>query len=208
LRSHVAVEAQGNDIVTRVVGILGSVTPPGRLSRALAAALAAARDLDPSIDTDLIDLGEYRIGFADGRPLEQLEDDTTAIVKRVQDATGVILASPVYRGSFTGVLKNLLDLLPVEALQAKPCGILAMGASQHHYLGVDWHLRAVLAWFGALVAPVSVYLTSADFSEGVILEPARNELNGLAGAVLAMERAASSLGPGELGPPPLAARRG
>jgi FMN reductase len=194
--------------VTRVVGILGSVTPPGRLNRALAAALEAARELDPSIYTDLIDLGEYRIGFADGRPLDQLEDDTAGVVKRVQDATGVIFASPVYRGSFTGVLKNLLDLLPIEALQGKPCGILAMGASQHHYLGVDWHLRAVLAWFGALVAPTSVYLTSADFSEGEISGTARNELQALVRAVLTLDRAAASLAPGELGPPPLAARRG
>ena len=40
-----------------------------------------------------------------------------------------------------------------------------MGATQHHFLGVDWHLRDVLAWFGALVVPTSVYLVSADFVE-------------------------------------------
>jgi hypothetical protein len=64
-------------------------------------------------------------------------------------ARAVVFAAPVYRASYPGVLKNLLDLLPVEALRAKPVGILAMGASAHHYLGVDTHLRAVLAWFGA-----------------------------------------------------------
>ena len=65
-------------------------------------------------------------------------------------ADAVILASPVYRGSFTGALKNLLDHLPIEALTGKPVGIVAMGATNHHYLGVDWHLRDVLAWFGAI----------------------------------------------------------
>ena len=192
----------------KLVGILGSVTPPGRLYRALAMALETARQQDRSVETDLIDLAEYRIGFADGRPLSELEDDTPGVVKRVQDASALIIASPVYRASFTGVLKNLLDLLPVESLQAKPCGILAMGASQHHYLGVDWQLRAVLAWFGALVAPTSTYLTSADFSEGEISQVAGDELRALVQAVLALERAAAPLGPGELGPPPLAARRG
>ena len=86
--------------------------------------------------------------FADGRPPEQYGDDTASIVARVGAADAVILASPVYRGSFTGALKNLLDHLPVDALAGKPVGIVAMGASAHHYLGVDWHLRDVLAWFG------------------------------------------------------------
>ena len=84
------------------------------------------------------------MAFGDGRPAEKDKDDTASIVARItKDA--IILASPVYRGSFTGALKNLLDHLPIEALTGKPVGIVAMGATNHHYLGVDWHLRDVLA---------------------------------------------------------------
>jgi NAD(P)H-dependent FMN reductase len=93
--------------------------------------------------------------FADGRPLDRFPDDTARVVGAIAEADVVLLASPVYRASFTGALKNLLDLTPVEALRAKPVGIVAMGATLHHYLGVDWQLRAVLAWFGALVVPTS-----------------------------------------------------
>ena len=73
-------------------------------------------------------------------------------------------AAPVYRASYPGVLKNLLDQTPPEGLQNKPVGIVAMGGSPHHFLGVDWQLREVLTWFGALVAPTSVYLTGNDFA--------------------------------------------
>jgi hypothetical protein len=52
-------------------------------------------------------------------------------------------------------------------LFAKPTGIVSMGATLHHFLGADRHLRDVLAFYGALVAPVSVYLTSSDFVDGV-----------------------------------------
>ena len=78
-----------------------------------------------------------------------------------------------------------------------------MGASSHHYLGVDWHLRAVLAWFGALVAPTSVYLESAHFKDGRLADPAAvAALGDLVSAVLAL-----AAGPRDrLGPPPLAAR--
>jgi FMN reductase len=117
-----------------------------------------------------------------------------------------VIASPVYRGSFTGALKNLLDHLPVEALAGKPVGIIAMGATQHHFLGVDWHLRDVLAWFGALVVPTSAYLASADFVDGQLSEGAKQNLTALADAVIKLKDFAPSAG-SFLGPKPLAARR-
>jgi hypothetical protein len=81
-------------------------------------------------------------------------------------AGAVLIGAPVYRASYPGILKNLLDITPVEALQNKPVGIVAMGGSPHHYLAVDTQLRQVLAWFGALVAPTSVYITGGDFRDG------------------------------------------
>jgi len=114
----------------------------------------------------------------------------------------VLLASPVYRGSFTGALKNLLDLTPLEALRAKPMGIVAMGATSHHYLGVDWQLRAVLAWFGALVVPTSVYLESGHFQDGRLVDAAAAAaLTDLVRALVAMTGHARD----QAGPPPLSA---
>ncbi len=139
-----------------IVGILGSVTPPGRSLKALEFAMRAALQHEPTLEARTFNLADFKISFADGRP------PTTTIVSEIALAEAVILASPVYRGSFSGVLKNLLDNVPVEAPRSKPCGIIAIGATNHHYLGVDWHLRDVLAWFGALVAPTSVYLSSED----------------------------------------------
>jgi FMN reductase len=84
-------------------------------------------------------------------------------------------------------------------------GIIAMGATQHHYLGADWQLRSVLAWFGALVAPTSVYLASADFVSGDLAPAAREDLRALMKTLLALEKSVSA-GTVELGPPPLAGR--
>lgn len=191
--------------MARLVAILGSVTPPGRLSRALSAGVEAVGVSFPRWETDLIDLADYRLSFADGRPLEQFDDDTAAVVARVVAADATILATPVYRATFTGVLKNLLDLIPMEALTGKPCGIIAMGATQHHYLGVDGQLRAVLAWFGALVAPNSVYLTPSDFVDGEPSQAARTEVTELMRSVLTLQIALRGQSH-PLGPRPLAAR--
>jgi len=190
----------------RLLAILGSVTPPGRLLSATDWLLDSALATHEGLDAELINLANRRIAFADGRPPEQYQDDTAALINSVQTSDAVIITSPVYRGSITGALKNLLDHLPVESLAAKPVGIVAMGATDHHFLGVDWHLRDILAWFGAMVVPTSVYLTSADFVAGELSEGARQDLKQLADAVISLARIAP--GPGKfLGPKPLAARR-
>jgi FMN reductase len=186
---------------TRLVAVLGSATPPGRLRRALREALDRA-EAGPAVQTELVDLGERRIAPADGRPPDELGDDTERTVAAIASADAVLLATPVYRGSMTGTLKNLLDHVPVEALRGTPVAIVAMGASDHHYLGAERHLRDVLAFFGALVAPTAGYLSSRDFAQGAPVERAAAELDALIASLLAM--AAADLG--RLGPDPLAAR--
>ena len=189
--------------MTRLVAVIGAVTPPGRLNTAIAAALesVAART---DVSTSLLNLADHRISFADGRPLDRFADDTAQVVTHMAEADAVMLASPVYRASFTGALKNLLDLTPVEALRDKPVGIVAMGATLHHYLGVDSHLRAVLAWFGALVAPTSVYLDSSHFEDGKLADDGTR--SALADLVTTLVDLAVSV-KRPLGPRPLAASR-
>jgi FMN reductase len=190
--------------MVRLLAVVGAVTPPGRLSAAIAAAVEIA-EARAEVSASLLNLADHRISFADGRPLDRFDDDTGKVVARLTDADAVLLASPVYRGSITGALKNLLDLTPVEALRGKPVGIVAMGATLHHYLGVDWHLRAILAWFGALVVPTSVYLESTHFRDGRLSDAgAHTAISDVVGALVDMARAR----PGSLGPPPLASGRG
>src|SRR4051794_14254139 len=124
----------------RVVVVMGSATKPGRLHRAAAEAIDRLGSLNGDVSAELLDLGVLAIAAADGRPAEMLGDDTAATVETIAQADAVILATPVYRGSMTGVLKNLLDHVPVEALEEKPTAIVAMGASHHHFLGAERHL--------------------------------------------------------------------
>ena len=191
--------------MAKLVAILGAVTPPGRFSKALDTMIDESRSVAPSLDASMINLATCKIAFADGRPPADYNDDTAEIVAKVQAADVVVLATPVYRGTYTGALKNLLDHLPLDSLMGKPCGIVAMGATNHHYLGADWHLRDVLSWFGAFTAPTSVYLTSSDFADGIPSESARADLVGLVQTLLKMKEAFPT-GSKSLSPLPLPAR--
>jgi FMN reductase len=183
--------------------VLGSTTPPGRLHRAAEGAIerAGAR----GTRADLFDLGAHRIGFADGSDPEKQADDTATAIAALAAARALVLATPVYRGSMTGSLKNLLDLAPVPALQGKAVGLVAMGASDHHFLGAERHLRDVLAFFGAIVMPVAVYLNSGDFSDGVPSDRAEAALDQL--FIATVEVTAALAGKAAVGEPaPLSAR--
>jgi FMN reductase len=187
----------------RLLMLIGAATPPGRLAAAITAAAEAVRGQAASVEVDIMNLADTPIDICDGRPLDEYGAETRRAVDRIAEAAAVLIAAPVYRASFPGVLKNLLDIVPVGALQAKPVGIVAMGGSAHHYLAVDTQLRQVLGWFGALVAPTAVYLIGADFRDGQLTsETARQDLAALADTLLLLRR----LEPASLGPTPLAAK--
>jgi FMN reductase len=187
----------------RLLMIVGAATPPGRLAAAIDIAAEGARAAG-DVAVDILNLAETAIEICDGRPLDAHGTATQHAVARIAGAAAVLIAAPVYRASFPGVLKNLLDIAPVEALQNKPVGIVAMGGSPHHYLAVDSQLRPVMAWFGALVAPTAVYLTSADFRDGKLAsDAARSDLAALVSTLVTLAR---RLDPETLGPAPLAAK--
>jgi FMN reductase len=189
------------DVYLRVV--LGSTTPPGRLHSAIDGAIERSRERGTT--AELLDLGTLSVGFADGTPPADLDDDTAATIAAVEAARALIFATPIYRGSMTGSLKNLFDLMPIPALQGKVVGLVAMGASDHHYLGAERHLRDVLAFFGAVAMPVAVYLNGGDFIDGVPGERAATVLDQLfAGTAAAAEALAGVEAIGE--PTPLAAK--
>ncbi len=188
--------------VAKLLMLVGAATPPGRLAAAIAAAAETARTNGAAVET--LNLAETAIDICDGRPLDRYSAATQEGVARIAASHAVLIGAPVYRASYPGVLKNLLDIAPVEALQGKPVGIVAMGGSPHHYLAVDAQLRQVLAWFGALVAPTAVYLTGADFHDGRLTsEAARQDLAALTATLTTL---ATRLDPATLGPAPLAAK--
>jgi FMN reductase len=189
---------------TELLMLVGAATLPGRLAAAIAMAAEAARTGGGDVAVEILNLAETPIDICDGRPLDRYGEATRRAVGHIAAAGAVLIGAPVYRASYPGVLKNLLDIVPVEALQNKPVGIVAMGGSPHHYLAVDTQLRQVLTWFGALVAPTSVYLTGGDFHDGKLAaEAAREDLVALSRTLITLAR---RLDPASLGPVPLAAK--
>jgi FMN reductase len=94
----------------------------------------------------------------------------------VAAADAVVIATPVYKASFTGILKAFLDLLPQDGLAGKLVLPLATGGSQSHMLALDYALRPVLHALDARHVLTSIYATSQQLTwnegTGLTLDPA------------------------------------
>jgi FMN reductase len=80
----------------------------------------------------------------------------------VAQASVLVVATPVYKAAYSGILKVFLDLLPQTALKGKTVLPLATGGSPHHMLALDYALRPVLQSLGAKNILPGIYATDAQ----------------------------------------------
>lgn len=81
---------------------------------------------------------------------------------QVARAKAIVIATPVYKAAYSGVLKVFLDLLPQTALKDKTVLPIATGGSPHHMLALDYALRPVLQSLGAKSILPGIYATDAQ----------------------------------------------
>ncbi len=77
------------------------------------------------------------------------DPEVAAAVRSVIGADALVVATPIYKASYSGLLKAFLDLLPQSALAGKVVLPLATGGTVAHLLAIDYSLRPVLASLGA-----------------------------------------------------------
>ena len=117
----------------RVIGINGSLREGSHTRKAIALALDGAKELGAEVR--LIDLREYDLVFCDGSKREgERAPDVLRLREEVARAAGIILGTPEYHGSYSGVLKNALDLMGFDEFGGKIVGLIgtsggAMGAA-------------------------------------------------------------------------------
>lgn len=81
----------------------------------------------------------------------------------VEQADVVVVTTPVYRGSYTGLFKHFFDFIHQDALIDTPVLLAATGGSERHALVIDHQLRPLFSFFQARTLPLGVYATDRDF---------------------------------------------
>jgi FMN reductase len=165
----------------KVVAVSGSLQRPSRTLVLVEQLLAALGDAVP-IDVHLIELGDIGPQFAGTLYRSQLPPAVETQVAAIESADLLLVASPVYRGSYTGLFKHLFDFVHHEALTDKPVLLAATGGSDRHALVIDHQLRPLFSFFQALTLPIGVYAVEKDFNGYEIASPALRERIALAAA--------------------------
>lgn len=132
-------------------------------------ALSAVRDLDPGIETSLIDLSEVALPFADGRAYTEQRGEAHRVTTEIMEADVLIIGSPVFQASMPAALKNVFDLLPVDAFQGKVVGLVVVAGSPKHYLVGQQQIQPVLTYMKAQVVQPYVFVEEKDVHRGEII---------------------------------------
>ncbi|GHI86834.1 NADPH-dependent FMN reductase [Streptomyces xanthophaeus] len=94
------------------------------------------------------------------------EPEIRRALEAVAAADGVVIATPVYKASYTGLLKAFLDLLPQDGLAGKTVLPLVTGGSLAHVLTIDYALRPVLAALGARHVTAGRFVLDSSVERG------------------------------------------
>jgi len=158
----------------RILGICGSMKPKSSTAFVINYALEAAKEAGAEID--FYDISEHDLPFADGRRDESTYPASVHEFKSlVKSAQGIIIGSPEYHNSFTGSLKNAIDLCSSEEFEHKMIGMIGVAGGGMGAAHAISHLRTVLRGVGAWVVPhqVSVSYSGKIFSSpGILADPA------------------------------------
>ncbi|GAA1836913.1 FMN reductase [Agromyces salentinus] len=153
-----------------IVAVSGSLHAPSKttvLAREIldgfAAALCPTPGSDLEVETHLIELSEIGPEFAGVLNRGALPPTAEAALRRIESATLLIVASPVYRASFTGLFKHVFDFVGQYALIDKPVLLAATGGSDRHSLIIEHQFRPLFSFFQALTLPIGVYASDTDF---------------------------------------------
>jgi FMN reductase len=153
-----------------IVGISGNLARPSRTRTLVDAILAEIeqRGLGATGSFDIVDAGPD-IGASLSR--EGASERVDRILSAIENADVLVVASPVYKASYTGLFKHLFDLLDPKALEGRDVLLAATGGSERHALVIEHQLRPLFSFFGAHILPVSIYAVNGDFDNSEELAP-------------------------------------
>jgi FMN reductase len=128
----------------------------------------------------LVDLGLLAPQLTGAVWRAQVPDAVEQALAVVEQAEMLVVATPVFRGSYTGLFKHFFDLIGQDALIDKPVLLAANGGSERHALVIDHQLRPLFSFFQARTLPLGVYATDKDFVDRRLRDEAVIERAGMA----------------------------
>lgn len=153
-----------------IVGFAGSPSAQSR-TKTLVQTTMDRIAADTGVQTRLVDLAALvpELGIVSRAEASSRVEEALNVLS---GADLLIVGSPVYKGSYPGLLKHLIDLLDYPCLAGTPVGLLATGGSDRHALVVEYQLRPLFAFFGAKTLATAVFVPEKAIRNGWVEDEA------------------------------------
>lgn len=170
---------------------LGDPSSTRMLADRAATALQVGANEGEIVGITNITLRELAVDIAHATVSGAISPALKAALDAVARSDGAILATPIYKATFSGLFKSFIDLLDNDALLARPVLLAATGGSPRHALAVDMALRPLAGYLRAMVVPSALYAAPDDWSTSGSLGLG-SRVERAAGEMLALLRGAVS----------------
>jgi len=148
--------------MVKIVGLSGSISSPSR-TRTLVENILQNASHKTHSKIDLIDIADIAKEVGNTISFNEIPQVLLEAYQKLAEADLIIIASPVYKGSYTGLFKHFLDLLDPKRLAGKVTILAATGGSNHHALVLEHQFRPLASFFGLLTVPTAIYALDSDF---------------------------------------------
>lgn len=146
-----------------VIALSGSLTYPSR-TRNLVSLIGQQIADRVEGQFQLIDIAELAPSLLGTVSFGNLPPALQEAHRQLQSADVLVIGSPVYKASYSGLLKHFLDLLDPRLLAGKVAVLAATGGSDRHALVIDHQLRPLASFFELNTVPAGVYARDTEFA--------------------------------------------
>ncbi|MFD0589707.1 NADPH-dependent FMN reductase [Paenibacillus sp. GCM10027627] len=152
----------------KIVGLSGSIVG-SKTRTAMDYTIKTFVEKYPDAEVTLIDLADYTLPFSDGRNYLEYEGDAAYVTKTIMEADAIVIGTPIFQSSIPATLKNIFDLLPVNAFRDKIVSIIVTAGTPKHYLVAEHQLKPILSYMKAQIVQTYVFIEEKDFERKQIV---------------------------------------
>lgn len=180
--------------VVVISGGLGSPSSTRVLSDDIVARLRESLAMKgESLEATVVELRELAHPIIDAMLTGFPTGELAKVIEKVAEADALVVVSPTFSASISGLVKSFFDILETGTLTGKPVLMAATGGTERHSLMIDFAMRPLLSYLGALPVRTGVFAATSDFGgpqAGALAGRVRQAADELADAIVGAPRKA------------------
>lgn len=157
--------------MTKILVVSAGMSQPSS-TRLLADRLASAtRDaVDGDLTVDTVELRTFAHDITDHMLVGFAAPKLREVLDKLEAADGLILVTPTFTASYSGLFKSFIDIVDPDVMRDKPVVLAATGGTERHSLVLEYALRPLMAYLRAAPVATAVYAASSDWGNETQLQ--------------------------------------